>query len=62
MLNDGDRIEFLEIKTLKDFLDYIDKDIPMDNILINGEKPNKETVLKDKDQIVAAEIIPLDWA
>ena len=55
MLKEGDRIEFLEIKTIADFLKYIDKDIPVDRILINGKKADKNTILNANDEII---IIP----
>ena len=51
MLNEGDRVEFLEIKTIEDFLKYIDKDIPIDHILINGKKADKDAILNAYDEI-----------
>lgn len=51
-LTDGDRIEYREIKTLYDLLEYLGKDIKTENILINGNKVNKNVILNPKDEIL----------
>ena len=54
-LNEGDRIEIEEIRTLTQLLKYVDKDIPIDNIFINGKKAHEDTLLKANDEIISTE-------
>jgi cell division protein FtsA len=54
-LNEGDRIEIEEIRTLTQLLKYMDKDIPIDNIFINGKKAHEDTLLKANDEIISTE-------
>ena len=52
-LNEGDRIEIKEVKTLSDLLKYMDEDIPIDNVFINGKNADENTLLKSNDEIFA---------
>ena len=54
-LNENDRIEIEEIRTLAQLLKYMDKDIPIDNIFINGKKAYEDTLLKANDEIISIE-------
>ena len=55
ILNEGDRVEFLEVKTLTDFLNHMDKEIPIDDVLVNGKKADKNTILNANDKIVTTQ-------
>lgn len=50
-LKENDEIKVCENKTLEDFISFIEKDINIDNVLINGDNANKDTVLKTNDKI-----------
>lgn len=51
LLKEGDRIDIIEIKSIKDFLESIDENIHISNILVNGKKAKYNTLLKEDDQI-----------
>ncbi|HSH36627.1 cell division FtsA domain-containing protein [Schnuerera sp.] len=51
ILMDGDRIDILEIRTMKDFLQILDEKINISNILVNGKKVNYDTILRENDVI-----------
>lgn len=54
-LKEGDRIDILEVKSLGDFLEFIDLKIPISNILVNGQRANYNTLLKESDNITIME-------
>lgn len=54
-LHEGDRIETEEIKTLADLLQYMNKDISFEDILINGKKVYDNTLLKINDEVLIFE-------
>lgn len=51
LLQVGDRINVLEIRNIKEFLESIAEDVDISNILVNGKKANYNTLLKKDDQI-----------
>ena len=52
LLNEGDRVEIVEISTLIELLEYLKKDISLDRVLLNGRKVSEDIVLKPRDEIV----------
>ncbi len=48
----GDRIEFIEIKTIEELIKYLNKNITLDDIILNGGERIKENVnLNPKDEL-----------
>ncbi|CCQ95252.1 Actin-like ATPase involved in cell division [[Clostridium] ultunense Esp] len=54
-LREGDRIDIVEVKSVGEFLEFIDLKIPFTNILVNGQKANYNTLLKESDNITIIE-------
>ncbi len=50
-LNEEDRIEIIEINTVKELLEYLNEDIPIERILLNGEKVKGNEKLEANDQL-----------
>jgi len=50
-LKEGDKIQILEIKTIEELLQYLNRDIPLERILLNGEKPRENVELNLKDEL-----------
>lgn len=51
-LVEGDRIDVYEIKRIGDLLKTLGLNIPIENILINGEKAEEDRLLKENDVII----------
>lgn len=50
-LNEGDRIEFIEIKTIEELIKYLNKNITLDDIILNGERIKENVNLNPKDEL-----------
>lgn len=50
-LNEGDRIEFIEIKTIEELIEYLNKNITLDDIILNGERIKENVNLNPKDEL-----------
>lgn len=50
-LNEEDRIEIIEINTVKELLEYLNEDVPIERILLNGEKVKGNEKLEANDQL-----------
>lgn len=51
LLNEGDRVEIVEICTLIELIEYLGQDIPLDRVLLNGRKVKEDITLKPRDEI-----------
>lgn len=50
-LSDGDKIETLEIKTIKDLINYLKIDVERIKILIDNKEVNDSHILRDKEKL-----------
>lgn len=50
-LNEEDRIEIIEINTVKELLEYLNEDVSIERILLNGEKVKGNEKLEANDQL-----------
>jgi cell division protein FtsA len=55
IINEGDRIDIVQINTLGDFLEFLNVDVSASNILINGREAKYDTPLKEEDVITVIE-------
>ena len=55
IINEGDRIDIVQLNTLGDFLEFLNVDVAASNILINGREAKYDTPLKEEDVITVIE-------